>query len=72
MFLSEVLSQFHIQNKTKQKKKKEKRKTLGKNPGESTFYSVRVCILKLLVGNFPRKCFRLVRRASQGICQLLK
>ena len=39
--------------------KVEKKKTLGKNPGESTFYFVPVCILKLLEGNFPRKCFRL-------------
>ena len=52
MFSSKVLSQF--QNYTKKKKK-----TPGKNPRESTFFFVPVCILKLLEGNFPRKCFRL-------------
>ena len=44
---------------TSEKVEKKKKKTLGKNPRESTFYFVPVCILKLLEGNFPRKCFRL-------------
>ena len=51
MFLSKVLSQFHNQNKTKQKKK------------------LCACLhIKVAGREFPRKCFRLVTRASQGIC----
>ena len=55
MFSSKVLSQFQNHKKKKKEKRKEKKKTtLGKNPRESTFYFVPVCILKLLEGNFPR------------------
>ena len=54
---------------TTSEKVEKKKKTLGKNPRESTFYFVPVCILKLLEGNFPAEMFPFTcGRASQGIC----